>query len=85
MVGCVGFLTRYGRPYILSTWAGPNAHDMAKREASMTHQQVVDSMTSPFSLGLNSGLLGRKWEPVLPGLRYSCICIISKHTNATTI
>jgi hypothetical protein len=33
---------------------------MARREASMMHQQVVKSMTSPFSLWLNSSLLGRK-------------------------
>jgi len=46
---------------------------MARREASTMHQQVVESMTSPFSLGLNSSLLGRKWEPVLPGLLYNCI------------
>jgi len=46
---------------------------MARREASMMHQQVVETMTSPFSLGLNSSLLGRKWEPVFPGLLYNCI------------
>jgi hypothetical protein len=59
-------------PYILSTWSGPNAHAMARREASMMHQQVVDTMTSLFSLGLNRSLLGRKWEPDLPGLLYNC-------------
>lgn len=38
----------------------------------MMHQQVVDTMTSLFSLGLNRSLLGRKWEPDLPGLLYNC-------------
>jgi hypothetical protein len=53
-------LTRYGTPYSLITWAGPKAHAMASSEASMMHQQVVESMTSARSLGLNRSLLGRK-------------------------
>nr|CAB3490671.1 unnamed protein product [Digitaria exilis] len=40
--------------------------------AAMVVEQVVDTMTSPLSLGLNSSLLGRKCDPLLPGLLYNC-------------
>jgi hypothetical protein len=59
-------------PYILSTWIGPKVHAMALSEASMMHQQVVERMTSPLSLGVNRSLLGRKCDPFLPGLLYHC-------------
>jgi hypothetical protein len=68
----IKLLTRYGMPYILSTWIGPKVHAVAMSEASMMHQQVVERMTSPLSLGVNRSLLGRKCDPFLPGLLYHC-------------
>jgi hypothetical protein len=50
----------YGMPYILRTCRGPNMKAMPRSEASMMLQQVVDTTTSPRSLGLNRSLLGRK-------------------------
>jgi hypothetical protein len=44
----------------MSTGTGPNTHAKATSNEIMMHQQVVETITSLFSLGLNRSLLGRK-------------------------